>query len=439
MKKIINNIGVLAVAIIAFSSSSTGQTLPEFINTALANNYQIRILKNSENIAENNNSWGNADFLPTVDLSGGISTAFNNTRQQFSDGSVKQGKNAQTTNTSLSLLANWTVFDGFGVYARKDQLAYLQDKGQLNSKYYIDQTVADIVTTYFQLVYEAQQLANYKQALTISNYRLKLEEKRKELGATSLINYSQALVDYQTDSIRYLEQESKIHTYEIEMNRILNVDLTTPLNFSTEPISFLTLPTKDELFSSLIQKNYQLEIELLNAMIAESDLRMEKAARYPQIDIYGGYQLTQSTAEVGFIELNRNLGPVVGLSVSYNLFGGGKTNLQIENSKLELENAELTKNQVQHNLSAEVLKSYDQYTSITQRMALAKSNVNEMNKVYDIAAEQLAKGAINGYDFRQVQLTLVNAQTALLQQELALKLMEINVNRIAGTILTAYL
>jgi len=429
----------MAILVFAFSPQLIGQTLPEFINTALANNYQIRILKNTESIAENNDTWGNADFLPTVDLNGGISTAFNNTRQEFADGTVREGKNANTATASLSLLANWTLFDGFGVYARKDQLELLHQKGQLNSKFYIDQTVADIVTTYFQLVYEEQQLANYKQALEISNYRLRLEEKRKAVGATSLINYSQALVDYQTDSIRYLEQESKIHTYEIEMNRILNVDLSTDLKFPTASISFMTLPTKEEIFANLVQHNYELEIELLNQLIAESSLRMEKAARYPQIDIYGGYQISQNTAEVGFINLNRNLGPVIGLNVSYNLFGGGKTNLQIKNSLIESENAALSKDQVQHNLSAEVLKSYDQYTSITQRMSLAKSNVNEMNNIYTIAAEQLAKGAINGYDFRQVQLTLVNAQTVLLQQELALKLMEINLNRITGTILTAYL
>ena len=59
MKKFLNK-NSLVVVLIGFSSLANAQTLQELINVALANNYQIRILKNEAQVAANNNTMGNA-------------------------------------------------------------------------------------------------------------------------------------------------------------------------------------------------------------------------------------------------------------------------------------------------------------------------------------------------------------------------------------------
>ncbi|MCL4856410.1 MAG: TolC family protein, partial [Flavobacteriales bacterium] len=120
MKQILNK--SIAIVIIGFSLSASAQTMQELVNVALANNYQIRVLKNEAQIASNNNSLGNTGALPSVDLNGAYTTSFNNTRQEFADGSVREGNNAKNTNINLSVLANWTIFNGFSVYAKKSQL-----------------------------------------------------------------------------------------------------------------------------------------------------------------------------------------------------------------------------------------------------------------------------------------------------------------------------
>ena len=56
-----------------------------------------------------------------------------------------------------------------------------------------------------------------------------------------------------------------------------------------------------------------------------------------------------------------------------------------------------------------------------------------------IAEEQLKQGAINGYDFRMTQQTLLDAQNALSQLQFSLKTLEIGINRLTGAVLEAYL
>jgi len=437
MKQIFSKIIIIAMAV--FAGNCSAQSLEELISTALQNNYQLRILKNEAVIASNNNTRGNAGQLPTVDLNGNYSISYNNTKQEFSDGTTREGSNSKNNNINLEALANWTIFNGFSVYAKKDQLEYLEELGQLNSKYYIEQTVSDIVTIYYQLIYEKQLLKNFRQSLDISSFRLTLENKRKEIGAGKIIDYGQALVDYQTDSIRLLSQQSRIKSLNIEMNRILNNDLDNELNIADSEFVILELPSKDTLFSRVVQNNSELSQQCLRELIAETQLRIEKANRYPKVDFVAGYRFTKSFSEVGFFKSNQNYGPTIGVNVSFNLFNGGETNRIIKNTKIYAENSELTKKEVNQNLNAEVLDLYSQHISINERIVLAKNNVETIKKVYRAAKQQLSQGAINGYDFRLTQLKLLTSELSLTQLQFSLKAVEINLNRLTGSVVSTYM
>jgi outer membrane protein len=437
MNQILNKISVLAF--ICFAQIAWSQSLQEFINTALENNYQIRIQKNEAQIASNNNTIGNAGQLPTINLGGTASTSLNNTHQELSDGSVREGSNAKNSNINASATANWTLFNGFKIQAKKEQLDLLSQLGEQNSKFYIEQTVSDIVVAYHQLVYENQLLENYKQSLTISSYRLTLEKKRKEVGAGKTIDYGQALVDYQSDSIRFLAQMNTIKSLEIELNQLLSNPLEGNLSVDVQSFQMLPFPNKDSLILSVQNNNSSLGQMQLAELIAETELRMTMADHFPKIDLFAGYQFSKSFAEVGFINSNRSFGPVVGASINFNLFNGGKTNLAIKNSSIYQENAKLTKEQTHLNINADVLRMYYQYKSIQERVKLAESNVETINQVYEIASEQLKRGAINGYDFRLTQLSLLNTQLTLMELQFSLKAIEINLNRLSGEVLKAYL
>ncbi len=437
MKQIL--VKILFITLAAATHQASAQSLQELINTALEKNYQIQIVKNAEQIAVNNNVRGNTGQLPTVDLVGEYSNTFNNTEQTFADGTVREGTNARNTNLNLSAIANWTLFNGFSVYAKRDQLSYLEQLGQLNTKFYIEQTVSDIVTAYYQLMYEKELLENFRESLKISAFRLNIEEKRKEVGAGKAIDYGQALVAYQTDSILVLRQINTIQSLEVELNRVLNNDLENKIEVDDYTFNMLLIPAKDSLFSMVANNNNQLEQQRLEELIAETELRLAKTNLYPKIDLFAGYKYSNTTADVGFFVSNQNFGPTLGVSVSYNLFNGGATRRDIKNTKIIVENSNLTKQQVHQTIDADVLNLYNEYTSITQRMELANSNVDAMNIVYGIAEEQLKTGAINGYDFRLTQLSLLNAELTLMHLQFSLKAIEVNLNRMSGRVLQAYM
>jgi outer membrane protein len=437
MKQIIVNILIIALGL-SFTDSSA-QSLPELINTALQNNYQINIVRNQSEIASNNNVIGNTGQLPSLSLDGAAANSYNSTQQVFSDESIREGSNARNSSINFALLANWTLFDGFRVYAKRDQLAYLDQFGQVNSKFYIEQTVSDIVTAYYQLIYEKELLDNLKQSLSISSFRYKIEKKKREVGSGQAIDFGQALVDYQSDSILYLAQENEIKSLMIEINRVLNIDLENEILISNDSITIAPMPQRDSLLGLVEANNYQLELKRLEELVSESVVRMAKADRYPKIDLFGGYRYSKSFAEVGFIQSNRNYGPTFGVTISYNLYKGGAVNREIKNTRIIAENQTLEREEVNTNLDADVLHLYTQYQSVMDRIALAVSNVEAMNRVYIVAAQQLQSGAINGYDFRLTQQSLLRAEVTLLNLRYTLKAIEINLNRLSGRVLSSYM
>jgi outer membrane protein TolC len=225
----------------------------------------------------------------------------------------------------------------------------------------------------------------------------------------------------------------------IEINRVLNMDLENEIMISDDSITIAPMPQKDSLLSLVEANNYQLELKRLEELISESDLRMAKADRYPKIDLFGGYRYSKSFAEVGFIQSNRNYGPTFGVTISYNLYKGGAVNREIRNSQIIAENQTLGREQVNTDLNADVLQLYTQYQSLMDRINLAVNNVEAMNKVYRVAAEQLKTGAINGYDFRLTQQSLLRAEVTLVNLKFSLKAIEINLNRLSGRVLKSYL
>ena len=76
---------------LALTNIASGQYtygLKECIGIGLEKNFSILIAKNTEVIAGNNYSLGNAGYLPKLDVTGRYSGTLNNTEQNYTDGST---------------------------------------------------------------------------------------------------------------------------------------------------------------------------------------------------------------------------------------------------------------------------------------------------------------------------------------------------------------
>lgn len=429
----------LAFILWLFTLPVLAQDMKEFMDRALEENYQLRISRIESSIAENNNTLGNAGFLPVVDFSGQYTYSWSTTKQNFFNGDEREGDNARNTGLGGSIDINQTLFDGFRMFATRDQLLILQDLGEVNVRFSIDQTLADIATLYFQLIKEYEILNNYRETIKVSEYRARLDERRSAIGAGTPLDYQQSLVAFQNDSSLIISQKSVIRTIEVELNRITNRDLDTPVVPETDSLDVTAVPfDRGEFLAFLENQNQTIKQVQLEELLAETQVRVQRANMYPVISAFGGYSYNRSTSEIGFVESNRGYGPNIGIGVQFNLFNGGNTRREIRNAEFQQNIAVENKNLIQQNLKAELIDTYAQYEFLLERILLGEQSVEAASKAQRIAEAQLREGAINGIDFRVNQVTLINAENALAQLKFTLKAVEVNLLRLTSQVMDFY-
>ena len=150
-------------------------TAEDAIRIGLENNFDIRIARNNAKIAQNNTTLGTADFLPTLDGTGSFdfNTSDLETNNPFRPGGVSDSK---TGNGVLSL--NWTLFDGFRMFANKRRYNDLARLGESLARNVIEEKMVEILRAYFNLVQQTQLLEVAKNTRAISETRLSKEKIR---------------------------------------------------------------------------------------------------------------------------------------------------------------------------------------------------------------------------------------------------------------------
>jgi outer membrane protein TolC len=142
-------------------------TLKKCIETGLERNYSIRIIKNEEQISVNNATLGNAGYLPTLDMNGGLSGSVYDYGYNYINGASasEKGINSETVNAGLNF--NWTIFDGFGIQADYRKLKELQKMGELNTRIAIEDLAANIAAEYYNLIRQRIRLKNLMSAVKL--------------------------------------------------------------------------------------------------------------------------------------------------------------------------------------------------------------------------------------------------------------------------------
>ena len=137
----------------ATASTEMHLSLQQCLAIGLENNYDLRIIRQQQEISDNNATRGNAGYLPTLDLSSSYSGTVNNTKQSLRDGgtNTSNGVNNNTLNAGLDL--NWTAFNGFSVQTTYKRLKELQAVGELNTRMTVEDYVATLAATYYSYTF----------------------------------------------------------------------------------------------------------------------------------------------------------------------------------------------------------------------------------------------------------------------------------------------
>jgi outer membrane protein len=433
-------IAVLLLSTLLAGTSVMAQerlTLEKAIAHALESNYSIKIAEKRIDIAANDNTLGNAGFLPFVSAIAQKNFSSAHLRQQFFNELQPPLDRRGVNNNNSTLGPNlvWTIFDGMGMFIAADRLQQLEEAGRTNAKITIENTVADVSSAYYRIIRESQRLRAFQNALGISADRLGLSKANYEVGAGSRVDFINAQVDYNGDTASYIAQLQVLRNAKIELNTLMARD---PLNDFTVPDSILlsTNISLDNLRQAMLNQNPNLVLAAQQKRLAQLDIKALSAQQYPQVDLISGYNYNTTNNQAGFgIRSARNDVFSYGARVSVNIFDGFNQRRRIQNARINVLINEDQEANLRLQLVGALQQTYNNYQNSLQLVALEEQNFRIARQNVDIAFERYRVGNATAYEFREVQRNTVSAETRLIEAKFNAKLAEIELFRLSSTIL----
>lgn len=436
MKKYILII-ILAIAAPSICNCQVVFDLKRCIEAGLQKNYDIRIMRNNQEISDNNLTVGNAGYLPSVDLTTGYSGSVNNTTQNLANGEKNKnnGIHNQLLNAGVNL--NWTVFDGFNIQTNHQRLKELQKMGELNTRLTIENFVSGLTSEYYNYIQQNIRLKNLKSAVKLSKERLRIVEARYEIGAGSRLDLQQAKVDFNSDSSRLIKQYEILYTSRISLNQMMAADNIEQLIVTTDSIiEFNQFINKDDIWQKTLSANTFLLLSNKNKNLSLLDLKTSQSENYPYLKLNAGYGYTKNIYNTGTIDNQNNLGLTYGLTLGFNLFDGFNRKRKQKNARIEVENKELQYEQTILSLKADFSNMWMAYRNNIDLTNLEKENVQTAKENHEIAIERYKLGDLSGIELREAQNSLLEAEERLVQAEYNTKLCEISLMQISGQVIS---
>lgn len=426
----------LYIICILFAAKASAQELltPEQgMAIALENNYDIKLAKNDLKVDEQNVNLANAGLLPNVSGTFTQNNNIQNSKQTRTDGTVQELNNARNNSMNYGVNLGWTIFDGFRMFARYDQLQELQKQGETELKLMILTRVTDVMTTYFDLVQQQQMLTALDTAIVISKQRVTVADNRFKIGKASKLEVLNAQVDLNTDQTNYLRQKESFENTKTYLNELLARDLTTQFKV----IDVVTIDEKlklADLMNLASQQNPQIQLALINKRVAELNLKQVKGARYPQVAVNTGYIFSSSESSLGFAKTNDSHGLNYGISASINIFNGFLQNRREKVAKLQIDNSQILIDQQTQAINSQLISAYQTYLTNLELVKLEARNEEIAKQNLDITLEKYRIGTITQLEVRTAQLNYVNARTRNSTAQFQAKISEVTLKQLAGNV-----
>ncbi len=419
-----------------FAEAQTKLELGEYITRGLEQNYSLQIIRNREDIASNNYTRGNAGFLPTITMTNRFGGTVNSTTQNLREGGQVNTDGIHNTSGSAGVNLGMTIFDGFSVQTTYQKLNELKQMGGLNTQMSVENLIAQIVSEYYYYIQQITLYKNLEYAVSLSRERVRIDEQRYLLGASSKLQLLQSLVYLNADSSRYARQREVLRASQIRLNELMaSPDLGEDIIPSDSLIVIDENLQYDNLLESVLNLNTSLQIAARNQVISELDYKIIASRAYPYLTLSSGYSLSYNGYESGSMRNQNVRGMNYGLTLGVDIFDGLNRKREKSNALIDIENRIHEYRQVEQNVKADLLTLYYAYQNNLNLIRLEEQNLSVARENLEIALERYKLGNLSGLDLREVQKSLLDAEERLIQVRYLTKVAEISLMQIAGKIM----
>jgi len=374
----------------AVSSQVKDLSLSDALGKAMEKNYGINISKADARIAAINNNWGNAGRYPTVGF-----TASNNNTYDLDDGSM-------TNRLAAGIGLNWTLFDGFRVNITKGKLETMKALSEGRLGVQVESTIEDVIIAYYAVLLEQEKLNVMQTIMDLSKDRYDYEMARYDLGGTVTYNVLQAKNNYLDDKAQFMSQEVVVRNAVRNLNFLLGEPSEQVWNFLEAFEADSTMYDINDLRDKMLASNRTLKNQYTNLFLLQKETGLRKSAFYPSLNLSSGI-------DDNYLNPVNNLSAYGNLRLSWDIYQAGTRRRALEIARINEETGQVEIDEMQQALNNQLMNLYDYFNVRMALLEVADESLEAAELNLGIADEKFRTGAINSFNYRDIQLIYLNA------------------------------
>lgn len=413
-------------------------TLEDVIALSLKENYDVLLMENSSLAAKTDDRFSAGVLLPQINAT--AATAWNNNHQEFNfqDESRNVSGDAKSNNINASLQAVWTLFDGTKMFATRQRLTEISKQGELNVKSQMVNSIASVINNYYNIVRQKQQLRAIQELMSVNEERVKLADRKLEVGIGAKPELLQAKVDLNAQRTLAIQQETLIKQLKDQLNGLVGLKLPAAYDVADTIMINLSI-TEQEIATDIENRNYQLLASEKNMSIAGRTLQESQASRSPILNFNAAYTYnkTNNTQLINpFSSLESQVNGInYGFSVSLPVFNGFTNTRSIQQGKINVRRQELLYHQQKQQVNVAVSNAYVNYDNTKRILLIEEENIVLARENVTIALESFKRGVATFIELRTAQQSMAEAYNRLITARYNAKVAETELLRLNGSLL----
>ena len=409
-------------------------TKAEAVQITLANNYDIKVAENNKVIARNNTSRELNGYVPVVNANAGLNANLGGSKQRFSSGAENTTSNAFNWSNNASVSANYTLIDRTRE-AVVDQLEAVANLSDLQLRQTIENNLLAVFNNYYEVGRLSQNTAVLEKTIEVSRQRLQRAQYRYDYGQGIRLDILNAEVDIQRDTINLLNLKNQLSTAKRNLNAAMGNTINTDFEVDTL-INYQKSLSLEQLLSEAKSTNILVQLVDQNVAVTNYDFDVIDASKKPVLGANANYSFNFSdNASGSFVDVSNSRGLAAGLTLSWNLYDGGRREKQKENAHINIENQLVQKEQILQQIETDLTNAWESYQNALFILQAEEKNLATNRLNFERTGEQFKVGQVNSVEFRQAQLNLLTAATNLNSAKYDAKAIEIVLLQLSGRLM----
>ena len=331
----------------------------------------------------------------------------------------------------VAVLALVPRVDGGRMFITKNKLNQIEALGEIHFKDTLQQTIFNVIASYYNIVGQKQQLASINEAINFNKEQVTILQASFNAGLGAKTSLLQAKIDLNVYQEAAINQQYQI----VVAKRSLNQLLVRSPEIEFEVVDSIIndyVPNKDSLFQKLYTSNINILAAQRQLEIARLSMREFKATRMPRINLTSGYNLNFVDNTASNVLYNHSYGPAIGATLTVPIFQSGTINRQVSTSKIQMLTAGYNFDNIKLRVNTQLQNALTQFENQQQLLNIEKENEMLARENIEIAIQRLRLGQANSLEVRQAQESYVYSYTRRITFEYNLKIAETRLKQLVS-------